>query len=61
VCGSTASSRSGRGCRELGRIGGRINPVASPGFTLRPVALQTTSQAITGHAQVSGLFFLENY
>lgn len=60
VCGSTAGSRSGRGWREPGRIGGRINPVASPGFALRSVTLQATSQATTGHAQVSVLFLLEN-
>lgn len=60
VCGSIAGSRSGRGWREPGRIGGRINPVACPGFAFRFVALQATSQAATGHAQVSVLFLLDN-
>lgn len=61
VRGSTAGSRSRRGCREPGGIGSRINPLASPGLAFRPVALQATSQATTGHAQVSGLFFSENH
>lgn len=57
VRGSVAGSGGGRGCREPRRIGGRINPVAGPGLTLRTVALQAASQTIAGHAQVSESFF----
>jgi len=54
VRGSVAGPGGGRGRREPGRIGGRINPVAGAGPALRPVALQTASQAAAGHAQVIG-------
>lgn len=50
VRGSITGPGRGRRRGESGRIGGGINPMASSGPAVRPVALQAESQATAGHA-----------